>query len=165
MFNYLSESVIMKPVFNGINTDDFDSTLQMVLIIYMIYYIFFSVTKNTVKKDLFSEKIKEVFEGTESSKNYYDELSIEITRLAQEEIHISKPDQRRTPNNSTNKIHGKLGLPTGAFNGNASLRSGRNPSRAASIARRFIKKSSGSNGGSPKTRKKKFRKNKLETHL
>lgn len=168
MFNYLSESEIMRPVFNGINTDDFDSTLQMVLIIYMIYYIFFSVTKNIVKKDLFSEKIKEVLEDTESSQNY-DELGIEITRLVKEERHISKPDQRRTPNNSTrstNKIHGKLGLPTGAFNANASLRSGRNPNIAA-IARRLRQqsKSSGSNGGSPKTRKKKFRKNKLETHL
>ena len=44
---------------------------------------------------------------------------------------------------------------------------GRNPSRAASIAIRFTQqtKPPGSNGGSPKTRKKKFRKNKLETHL
>ena len=147
MFNYLSESEIMKPVFNGIDTDDFDSTLQMVLIIYMIYYIFFSVTKNTVKKDLFSDKLQELLEGTESSKNY-DELSIEITRLVKEERHISKKDMFKP-----SRI---LAYP-GA--------TGRNPSRAASIARRFIKKSSGSNGGSPKTRKKKFRKNKLETHL
>jgi hypothetical protein len=46
---------------------------------------------------------------------------------------------------------------------------GRNPLRAASIARtarlRQESKFSGSNGGSPKTRKNKFRKNKIETQL
>ena len=53
----------------------------------------------------------------------------------------------------------------GAIGRNPSLgATGRNPSIAASIAR-FRQQSKSSNGGSPKTRKKKFRKNKLETHL
>ena len=150
MFNYLSESEIMKPVFNGINTNNFDPTLQMVLINYMIYYIFFSVTKNTAKKYLFSEKLQKVLEGTESSQNY-DELGIEISRLVKEEEQFKPYGNRDQRSNRSGKSIVKKST-------------GRDPLRAALLSKNFREKIK-PNGGSPKTRKNKFRKNKIETHL
>jgi hypothetical protein len=162
LFNYLSESKIMKPIFNNIKTNDFnDSTLNAVLIIYMIYYIFFSVTKNIGKKEMFLEKIEAVLEDTKKSQYYYDELGAEISRLVKEEIQFKPYDNSV----SRSKRSGNQNVTKSAYPG----ATGRNPSRAALIGRsarlRQQSKSSDSKGGSPKTRKKKFRKNKLETHL
>jgi hypothetical protein len=155
-----------------------DSRLVAVLLIYMFCYIFFDVTKHSDKKETIFLKLQEICERVFEIKSIdrmseyftedyigskFDELGSVITSLlTEEEIQFKPYDNSVSRSNRS----GKRIVTKSAYPG----ATGRNPlraaSRVASIARRFRQsKSSDSKGGSPKTRKKKFRKNKLETHL
>lgn len=142
------------------------SKLLATMLIYMFCYIYFDVYDNEDKKDIFFKKLEKIFENCLIVKNYIqkhiEDINITFSTLGTEiNSHAKEKENSKQ----------SLALPLGAVGSNARLQS--RSRRKIDIARmneaiKTHKKSqiiSGPNGGSPKTRKKKFRKNKLETHL
>ena len=180
-FTPLLSYLLIYTKFKGLDDDDENrkkflkileekSKLLATMLIYMFCYIYFDVYDNKDKKDIFFKKLEEIYRKCSTIENYIqqhiEDINITFKSLGNEiNSHAKEKKNSRQ----------SLALPSGAVGINASSRS--RSRRKIDIARmneaikthksRLLSgsKLSGLNGGSPKTRKKKFRKNKLETHL
>lgn len=181
-FTPLLSYLLIYTKFKGLDDDDEkrknflkileeEPRLLATMLIYMFCYIYFDVYDNNDnndingKKNIFLEKLEEIYRNC-LIENYIlqhtEDINITFSNLGTE-----------IKSHAEEKEYGMshLALPSGAVRSNAPLQS--RSRRKIDIARmneaiKTHKKSqiiSGPNGGSPKTRKKKFRKNKLETHL